>query len=417
MRLTEFVVLLSKLSLGILIFLTMSHRSVAQYFQLPAYQKRQTISFKFIKNLIIIPVNINGEGPFNFVLDTGVGLVIITDYTLADRLKLQNLRNIKIVGLGEKDELEAFVSPPLSLEIGNAVGQFIPAAILKKDAFNLSEYAGMPIHGLLGYEFFSSFITRINYPEQMLTFYRFSVGYIPRKGYKIPITIEERKPYLETNLKLSTGESVSVKLIIDTGAGHPISLESNMGLPFPIPEVNIAENLGVGLAGPIQGYLGRIPSLNLGKYVLKNVITAFPNYDDVAAKVLVPGRSGNLGNQILKRFETVIDYSRQALYLKPSAYFRENFEHDMSGLEWISAEPDFKRLIISRVAPDSPGEWEGLQAGDEILSVNMKPIANYSANEINNLFKSGNEDNYLIEIVPKDTKQIKKIIFTLRRRI
>ncbi len=395
----------------------MGNRSVAQYFQLPAYQKRQSISFKFIKNLIIIPLSINGEGPFNFVLDTGVGLVLITDYTLADRLKLQNLRNIKIIGLGEKEELEAFVSPPLSLEIGKAVGQFIPAAILKKDAFNLSEYVGMPIHGLLGYEFFNSFITRINYPEQMLTFYRFSVGYIPRKGYKIPITIEERKPYLETNLKLSTGQSVKVKLIIDTGAGHPISLESNMGLPFPIPEVNIAENLGVGLAGPIRGYLGRIPSLSLGKYVLKNVITAFPNYDDVANKVMVPGRNGNLGNQILKRFETVIDYSRQALYVKPSAYFRESFEHDMSGLEFFRPEPDFTRLIVSRVAPSSAGELEGVQAGDEIITINLKRIADFSSKELDDLFKSGDERNYLMEILPKNEKNTRKFIFTIKRRI
>lgn len=389
----------------------------AQSFQLPSYQKRQTIPFKFIKNLIIIPVSINGSGPFNFVLDTGVGLVLITDYKLADSLKLQNLRNIKIVGLGEKDELDAFVSPPLTLGVGNAVGVYIPAAILKKDVFNLSEYAGMPIHGLLGYEFFNSFITRISYPEQVLTIYRFSVGYIPRKGFKIPITIEERKPYLESRLKLSTGEIVQAKLIIDTGAGHPVSLESNFGLPFPIPEPNIAENLGIGLAGPIKGYLGRLPALYLGKYELKNVITAFPDYQDVAAKIMVIGRNGNLGNQVLKRFETVIDYSRHALYIKPSAYFREIFEYDMSGLEFFRPEPDFTRLIVSRVAPGSAAELEEIQAGDEILSINLKRISDYSSKELDDLFKSGNERNYLIEFLPKDNKNSKKIIFTLKRRI
>lgn len=389
----------------------------AQFFQLPSYQKRQAIPFKFIKNLIIVPVSINGEGPFNFVLDTGVGLVLISDYTLAERLKLRNLRNIKIIGLGEQEELDAFITPPLTLKLGNAQGEYIPAAILKKDAFNLSEYVGMPIHGLLGYEFFSSFITRINYPEQLLTIYRFSVGYIPRKGYKIPLSIEERKPYIETNLTLATGQAIRAKFIIDTGAGHPVSLENNLGLPFPIPEVNIEANLGVGLAGPIQGYLGRIPVLYLGKFPLKNVITAFPNYNDVGAKINITGRTGNLGNQILKRFETVIDYSRHALYIKPSAYFRDNFEHDMSGLEFFRPAPDFTRLIISRVAPDSAAEIEGLEAGDEILSINLKSIANYSSGELDNLFRAGNERSYLMEIVPRDEKNSRKIIFTLKRRI
>lgn len=83
----------------------------AQSFVLPPHKKKETIPFKLIKNLIIIPVIINGEGPFNFVLDTGVGLVLITDYKLADSLKLQNLRNIKLSGLGK----EAIWKPLLHL--------------------------------------------------------------------------------------------------------------------------------------------------------------------------------------------------------------------------------------------------------------------------------------------------------------
>ncbi len=400
-----------------MVLLFQSKNSNAQAFLLPEKQKREIIPFKLIKNLIIVPVYINESGPYNFVLDSGVGVLLVTDFELSEQLKLENLRNIKITGLGNNTDLDAFISPPLNLSLGKALGNYIPAAILKKDAFNLSEYAGMSIHGLLGYEFFNSFIVRINYVDQHLTIYPFSEEFIPRKGQKIPISIEQRKPYLETNLVLSNGSQKRVKLIIDTGAGHPLSLENENGKPFQIPDENIASNLGVGLGGPIEGYLGRIQSLNMGKYKLEKVISAFPNYQDLAAKITLVERNGNLGNQLLKRFKVVFDYSRNSMYVKPSGFYKEKFEHDMSGLELVSAGPDYKRVIISRVAEDSPAEQEGLVAGDEIISINFKPVAEFSMNEIDNLFKSGNERSYLLSILPKNSDRTKKILFTLKRRI
>ena len=243
------------------------------------------------------------------------------------------------------------------------------------------------------------------------------LGYAPRRGHRIPISIEERKPYIEAEIQLNNETTEKVKLIIDTGAGHPISLESRMGTPFPVPEINIAANLGVGLSGPINGYLGRITALKMGKYELKKVISAFPNYDDVAAKVRVGGRNGNLGNQVLQQFEVVFDYSRNSLYLKPGAKFGDPFEHDMSGMEFYSPGPDYGRLVVNRVEPYSPAEEEGIKVGDEIISINLKPVTDYSAAEIDELFKSGDNRSFLLEILKKDSKTLSKLIFTLKRRI
>ncbi|MFM6976956.1 MAG: aspartyl protease family protein [Sphingobacteriaceae bacterium] len=397
--------------------LLFSHYSRAQNFELPKHRNRNAIPFKFVKNLIIIPVMINDKGPFNFVLDTGIGLILISDYKLADSLKLQNLRNIKIVGLGENESLDAFITPPMSFGVGEARAPALGAAILKKDVFNLSEFVGIPIHGIIGYELFNSFIVRISYNNKTVTLFSNHSGFIPRKGYKIPISIEELKPYIETGVVLKNGEKAKTKLIIDTGAGHPISLENENGIPFPIPEINVAENLGIGLNGPISGYLGRIKSLTLGKYELKNVISAFPNYNDVGAKIQITGRNGNLGNAVLKRFEVVFDYSRSALYLKPSFYFKEPFEHDMTGMELSAAGTDFNRILVNRVAADSPAAIQGISAGDEILSINLKPVSQLSIDEINDLFKSGHDKSFFLEILPKGSEELRKVIFTLKRRI
>ena len=389
----------------------------AQFFEFPPGRNREVIPFRLVKNLMVIPLKINGKGPYNFVLDTGVGLFLITDPALMDTIQMQNLRSIKITGFGEGEDLSAFVAPSLEVEIGSARAKSVPAAILKKDVFELSSFAGMPIHGLIGFEFFNSFTVRVSYPLNSITIYRSDKFYIPRKGTKIPITIEERKPYMTSEITLSSGQKIPAKLIIDTGAGHPISLESFNGDPFELPQVNIAANLGVGLTGAIKGYVGRIPSIKLGKYTLNNVIAAFPDYSDVGSKVRSVTRNGSIGNSIMRRFDVVFDYVREAMYIKPSIYLKEPFEHDMSGMELASGGPDFKRVIITRVEPFSPAEEVGLNKDDEILSINFKPVAEMTMQEIDNLFRSKNERSFILEVMPDGSKERNRVILTLQRRI
>ena len=398
-------------------FLLLGHDAAAQKFEFTGKRKRETLSFKMIKNLMIIPLSINGKGPFNFVLDTGVGLMLISDPKLIDSVSIKNLRSINIVGFGEGEAMSAFVTPSIEVRLGSTVAKNLSAAILKKDMFELSGYVGMPIHGLIGYEFFSSFIVRINFVVNTLTIYRHETAYIPRKGIRIPLSIEDRKPYVVADIVLNSGEKIAAKFIIDTGAGHPVSLETNGGVPFELPDVNIEGNLGIGLTGPISGYIGRISSLKLGKYTLNNVIAAFPNYEDVASKVFSVSRNGNMGIAVLKRFNVVFDYGRTSIYIKPATLLKEPFEHDMSGMELISAGDKFNRLIVTRVEPASAAEESGIQKEDEILAINFKPVSDMSITEIDNLFRSKNDRSFILDVIPRGSKDKERVILTLRRRI
>ena len=366
---------------------------------------------------MVIQLYINEKGPFNFVLDTGVGLILISDPKLIDSVSFQNLRSIYITGFGEGEKLSALITPSVNFRIGNTLAKNIPAAILKKDIFELSSYVGIPIHGLIGYEFFQSFVVRLNFSTNTITIYKPEKSYLPRRGSRIPLSIEDRKPYITTHIQLKSGKKLPVKLIIDTGAGHPVSLETMDGVPFELPDERIQGNLGVGLTGPIDGYIGRISSLQLGKYTLHNVITAFPDYEDAASRVFSINRNGNMGLAIIKRFNVVFDYNRVAMYLKPNSPIKESFEHDMAGMEIGSAGEDFKRLIITRVEPSSAAEQAGLIMGDEILAINFKPVSEMSLSEIDILFKSRNGRAFIIDVAPKDGKSKERVILTLKKRI
>ncbi|WP_158825794.1 aspartyl protease family protein [Mucilaginibacter lacusdianchii] len=360
--------------------------------------------------MIILPVYINSKGPFNFILDTGVGLMVITDPTLVDSLDINFKRTIKLLGYGNQNGLEAYVTSPLNVVIQNLCSNGVGAAIFKQDHFGLSSYAGMPIHGLLGYEFFSQLAIKISFTDSTLTITQPGKIKPFKKGLKLHLNVEDRKPYLTTAVTLADGQRIEQKIIVDLGAGHSLSLER--ARPSSCFQ-SIEANLGFGLTGPVTGSMSRIDAIELGNYRLNNVITAFP--DSCKANSLIVKRDGNLGMDVLKRFTLIFDYTNNALYLKRNSHFKEPFEHDMSGLEYYAAGNNLKRIIISRVEPGSAGAAIGLVKDDEITAVNFKPINQMSIVDLDNLFKSRNDRNIIIEVMHDKKYEVK--ILTLKRRI
>lgn len=379
--------------------------------------KRQKELLKFTKarGLIVVSTYLNNKGPYNFILDTGVGLTIITDPKLKDSLDLKYQRKIQVKGLGEGKDIDAYLTPFLKIEIGATIQESASAAILDVDVFDLSSYAGMPIHGLIGYDFFKSFIVRIYYETGFIGIYNSEKSRIIKKGYRVPITIEQNKPYVTVLIDANDRKKLPLKMIIDTGAGHPISLESENGAAFPLPDKFVIANLGVGLGGNIGGFVGRIDNLKIGKFDIKNPISSFPYYDDVAAKVTTIKRDGSIGNQLLKRFEIVFDYERSCMYLNPNSSFYEPFEHDMSGIELYANGSDLKRYFVNRIEPFSPADEFGLQKDDEILAINFKPTSTMTMEEIIELFKSKTGRNLFLEVARN--KEVLRGILTLKRRI
>lgn len=386
----------------------------AQSFYFKEKKQRNFLNFELIKNLIIIPIFINGKGPYNFLLDTGVGPMIITEPTLMDTLGLKNLRSIKIYGLGKGEEIDAFLTQELSATVKSAQIDFIPTAILKQDVFNLSSYLGKKIYGIIGFYFFNSFVVKVNYTGKRLVFSS-PEAKTRKKGHKIPIVIENKRPYMMVNMLTPQQIEISAKLIVDCGASHALTMEALYGKAFPLPDSTIIANLGVGLSGPISGHIGRIPALTIGKFKFKNITSGFPAFEAVAAQIGYNTRNGNIGAEFLRRFDTIYDYPNNAMYLKPNQSYNQKFDHDMSGIE-VYTDPNYdKRYFIGRIEPGSPADKIGIKEQDEIISLDFKDIQSYSLEQITNLFKSENEKTVIIEIV-RDNKAIVKLL-KLKRRI
>ncbi|RCH55641.1 hypothetical protein DJ568_07065 [Mucilaginibacter hurinus] len=387
--------------------------AMAQHFELDSDRKRVKIPFLHVRNMVLIQMNINNKGPFNFILDTGVGVMIITEPALVDSLNINNKRTVKIPGLGEGGDSEAFITSPLNIDLPGLKSHNVAAAILKKDHFNLSNFIGMPVHGLLGYEFFNKLAVEINFVDSTVTVCRPADMRLMKKGTKIPISVEEKKPYIEANVTMYDGSSMRSKLIIDLGAGHPLSLE-NIIKTKGLPDRFISGNLGIGLNGPINGFISRIKEIDIGGFKLKDPLVSLPDGTNTPRQLAVK-RDGNLGTGILKRFKVVFNYSENAIYLKKTRGYHDKFEHDMSGLEYYGYADDHSHVIISRVEPGSPAYDIGLEKNDEIVSINFKPVTKMTLEEIDELFRSRENTSILLRVF-HDGKY-DNVILTLKRRI
>ncbi|AHJ98477.1 aspartyl protease family protein [Hymenobacter swuensis] len=388
-------------------------------FRFEKVQMRKTrIPFLIQRNLIVVETWLNGRGPYNFLLDTGIGTSLITDPHLGQELDLPMEGRFLVAGAGEERPLEAFQIPGVAVRLlGGVEAPKLPFLILSDDVLNLSGYVGMPIHGLLGSDVFRSFVVEID-PERQLLLMHEPTHYRPPRGgrwARLPLDMEGRKAYLTLPVQVDATSTLPMKLVLDTGAGHALSLETTSDTRLQLPATRLRTPLGRGLNGNINGYLARVPALQLGRYRMPSLLTSFPDAADVALRAEVP-RNGNLGFELLKRFRVIIDYQHNVLLLRPNLMFREPFEHDMCGFDILATGANYRQFKVLRVEPDSPADRAGLQAGEEILSINLIPAEFFTLNQFSRMLHS-EDGRQLLFVVRRTDGELYTATVRLKRQI
>jgi hypothetical protein len=391
----------------------LSFSGYAQTFEFEGKRKKYGMDFKLAQNLIIVPLYVNGEGPYNFLLDTGVGQMIITDTSFAKAYENKNFKKIKIQGYGFGEEVEAILTRDVNVKLGKLAINKIPTAIFLKDIFDLSNYLGVRIYGILGYYLFNSFIVKINYNTHRITFYD-PDSKVKIKGLRIPMQIRNTKPYIKAEVQTPATGATTLELLIDNGSSHPMMLESLEHAPFPLPPNTIPANLGVGINGIISGSMGRIDSVKIGDYKFDKVLSGLPTFNEQVAKLEGYERNGSIGADILRHFVVTFDYQHEAMYLKKNHRRKIKFDHDMSGMEIYMLYKPETTYYIGRIEPGSPAEVAGLRPNDRIISINFKPVESFTLSELTELLKSGDGRHLILEVLRGKERHIAIVKLKIR---
>lgn len=414
-------------------------------FVIDGHTNKISIPFKLINNLIFVPIKVNGV-ELNFLLDSGVDDTVL--FSLEDKkgVNFFNVEKIRLRGLGAEEAIEGLKSTNNTLDINGLKSTNHLLYIILDQDFNLSSHIGIPVNGIIGYQFFRNNLVEINYQKKKIIVFKSNEqnrNKFEKKFKSIPITIEKAKPYIYSTAVIDSTE-IPAKLLIDIGNSDAFWVFQNSRIK--VPEKNFEDYLGKGFSGDIEGRRARVSSFSIGDFTFKNPIIAFPDSSSIRNVRMVPDRIGSVGGEILKRFTLVFDYADKKIYLKKNKEFSHPFTYNKSGiiiqhngLQWVQEtvhletvpmmgdsfdskgekmSNDFRYKFqlkpvfeIANIRKKSAAERSGLKSGDIIISINGNKAYKYSLQQINALLKS--EDDIWINVEVERDSRILKFNFRL----
>lgn len=380
------------------------------------HTRRIDLPFDYKNNLILVKVNFDKKLPLTFIFDTGAEHTILAKRQVTDLLRVPYEREFQLLGSDMTTRMTAYLVRDIHLKIGELVIPKQPLLVLEEDYFQFEELLGMDIHGILGADIFKRFIVGINYSNKIISLFNPVYFKRPGKGFDIfDIEINKNKPYATCHTTLHNDQSVTVKLLIDTGASIPLILNTNTHVAIQPPPKVISGKLGMGLGGYLEGFMGRVEKLNFGKKPLENVLTYYQELPELLDSAILNGRNGIIGNQILDRYEVMIDYYEKKLYLKPNKRFKKKFDFDKSGIVLLAGGKGLDDFFVHDLIKDSPSDLAGMQAGDQIVSVKGIPATFLSLSDLYRIFRK--KEGKKVKLVVKRKEERVKISFRLRNLI
>ena len=374
------------------------------------------ISFTLASHLVVLPAIINGSDSLNFIFDTGVGRTFVTDLPNADALSLNEMRKIKLRGLGNSQSFDGYLSSGNDLALGHIKGRDQEVLVIPNNMLDLSSRVGCKVNGAIGQSIFERFIVEIDYSNQTARFYnpkKFERK-IRRNEEVIPLEIIDGKPYITAYVTIE-GKRFAVKLLFDTGMSFPLWLDPSTNGVIRPAALHRREVLAQGLSGDISGSLSRVERFEIGGFSFNEVVTAFPDSASIGEATSENGRNGSVGADIFRRFTVVIDYSNKRLILRKNSNYKHPFTYDMSGIEVGSIIAGFPFYKISSVGKDTPADECGLQVNDEMFSINGIKTATMTVNEITEIHKSKEGRTLRIQVLRNG--QLIKVKMKLRRLV
>lgn len=285
-----------------------------------------TIPFVIRHGRIHVTASVNGSKPLHLMFDTGASIACLRPSAIKKGAK------VAFDGTALNSAFGGTATEKLSkdnrIEVAGLTWEHEALLSLEKQRGDSSD-------GILGYNVFEDKVVEIDYDRNLLLV-RDSLP-ADLSGYaRLPMRFDDGLSSIEATF--NTGQKPdSGWFIIDTGATATLQVRQDFakehGLYDTMKKVGSSVSRGVGRKS-VRNAIVRLPELGFGGFVLRNV----PIHLEKATKEASVSSGSLLGMDVLKRFNTVLDYPGNVAYLKPNAHFEARFrKKGTSAAAWIAA--------------------------------------------------------------------------------
>ena len=296
----------------------------------------------------------------NFILDTGSGGISLDSLTTL-KLGLKGTpSNRTIRGIAGIRNVSFLHNRKLHM----------PGLTVDSLSFHINDYSilqnvyGEKIDGIIGYSILNKFIVKIDYDSSKVEFWSKGSLKYPRGGYLL-------RPLINTipvqTLRIRDEATITARFLYDMGAGLNMMLSTDFLKDSALlnKKRKLFAKEAEGLGGKIDMHMTVVKEVKIGPYRFRNVPVYV--FDDTYNITSYPYLGGLIGNDLLRRFNVILNYDRRDIYLMPNTHFGDPFDYSYSGLELYFVDGV---IIVGDVAKNSPAEEVGLLEGDVVVAVN-----------------------------------------------
>jgi predicted aspartyl protease len=258
--------------------------------------------------LILLPVHVNGRGPFDFILDTGAGTSLLTP-ELAQQL------NVTILGSKEGQSAGGKVAVSLakadSLGVGELRVEDVDLGIV--DLAHVGKTIGTKIDGDLGYNFLKQFRLAIDYDTCEIRFE------IPRR-----VETAGRKTKTEVAIRLAHPAKPLILVDVHANGRGPFQFAIDTGTSTTALTPQLAQELdlktepigaGTTAGAHVDVTAGTLQSFQLGGAKIDNMPVVVADFFEMLSNAVGKKFDGIIGYNFLRNYKVVIDYPNETLRL------------------------------------------------------------------------------------------------------
>ena len=302
----------------------------------------------------------NFPDTLNFILDTGSGGISL-DSTTVDYFRITPTpSDLTILGIAGIRKVSFIYNQKLHL----------PGLTVDSLNFHINNYDiltqvyGEKIDGIVGFSLLSRYIFNINYDSLKISIFSNGRMKYPRGGWLY-------EPILRTlpvqTARIKDAKTTNSRFLFDIGAGLCMMLNKDF-----IEDSNFLNKKRVlyakeaeGVGGKVDMHMTVIKEMRIGPYRFKNIPVFV--FDDTFNITSYPYLNGIIGNDILRRFNLILNYAKREFYFMPNSHYQEGFDYAYSGVELYYIDGE---IILGDVAIGSPAEVAGLREGDILVGIN-----------------------------------------------